>query len=339
MSETVGSSGARPSSEVSTHRINPKLAATSLALALAFVVIKFGVHAACGEWPVQCLEVFELGEIAGRLFPSILAGAIFVVGLVLAGTLSDYKESERFPAEVVSALESLYHDTREVVTRKKNHWYEKEPKEPSAFPLDSFKSATVGLIRSLVAQLNSDLLTGNPKGGSGDEEIMRWEGRPERRKAPEEHLSALFDLIIQLEARGLPANHSARLKNEHATVRKLILRAHHIQKTRFVPSASILLYSTVGLVVTLLLILKPGEGELNELAIIGGITCYLFAYMWQLLRTLERPFRPTDRHNRDDVSFLLFRDFIGRLGEFDPATYGTRIGSGLRSGSSFDSSP
>jgi len=36
------------------------------------------------------------------LFTSIVAGGIFIVSIVLAGTLADYKEAERLPAEIAA---------------------------------------------------------------------------------------------------------------------------------------------------------------------------------------------------------------------------------------------
>ena len=37
------------------------------------------------------------------LFTSVLAGGVFVLGLIVAGTLADYKEAERVPAEITAA--------------------------------------------------------------------------------------------------------------------------------------------------------------------------------------------------------------------------------------------
>ena len=44
------------------------------------------------------------------LFTSAIGGAIFIVGFLLASLLSDYKESERQPAELRVALEALHDD-------------------------------------------------------------------------------------------------------------------------------------------------------------------------------------------------------------------------------------
>ncbi|MBK9983810.1 MAG: hypothetical protein IPP15_15815 [Saprospiraceae bacterium] len=38
----------------------------------------------------------------------VFTGGIFLVGFMLAGTLADYKESEKIPAEMASTIESIY---------------------------------------------------------------------------------------------------------------------------------------------------------------------------------------------------------------------------------------
>lgn len=50
------------------------------------------------------IEFVELNA----LFTSIIAGGIFLFGVILAGAMSDYKESERIPAELISGCESIY---------------------------------------------------------------------------------------------------------------------------------------------------------------------------------------------------------------------------------------
>lgn len=58
--------------------------------------------------------------VISPLHTSIVAGAIFTVGLMLTGTMSDYKESERVPTETAAAMKAIH---REVL-------YVKEAQEP-----------------------------------------------------------------------------------------------------------------------------------------------------------------------------------------------------------------
>ena len=42
------------------------------------------------------------------LFTSIVAGAIFLLGFLIAGVMADYKEGERLPGELACSLEAIY---------------------------------------------------------------------------------------------------------------------------------------------------------------------------------------------------------------------------------------
>jgi hypothetical protein len=53
---------------------------------------------------------FEIMEL-NALFTSLVAGTIFLIGFLIAGVLSDYKESEKIPSELSASLKSLLDDT------------------------------------------------------------------------------------------------------------------------------------------------------------------------------------------------------------------------------------
>ena len=42
-----------------------------------------------------------------QLFSAMVASTVFLLGFLLSGVLTDFKESERIPAEIATALESL----------------------------------------------------------------------------------------------------------------------------------------------------------------------------------------------------------------------------------------
>jgi hypothetical protein len=44
------------------------------------------------------------------LVSSIIGGGVFVLGLVIAGTLSDYKEAERAPTDLAAGLYAILRD-------------------------------------------------------------------------------------------------------------------------------------------------------------------------------------------------------------------------------------
>ncbi len=42
--------------------------------------------------------------VVSSLFTSTMAGTIFIISILLAGILADFKEAEKFPAEIRAAL-------------------------------------------------------------------------------------------------------------------------------------------------------------------------------------------------------------------------------------------
>jgi hypothetical protein len=57
------------------------------------------------------ISAFSLEFISiSPLFTSVLAGGVFVLGLIVAGTPADYKEAERVPAEITAALTNIHDD-------------------------------------------------------------------------------------------------------------------------------------------------------------------------------------------------------------------------------------
>lgn len=80
-----------------------RVALQTAALVVALVVLKVG------------LAAFDLEFInLSPLYTSIVAGGIFVIGLIVAGTLADYKEAEKVPADMASALEAILEDGRSI---------------------------------------------------------------------------------------------------------------------------------------------------------------------------------------------------------------------------------
>ncbi len=49
------------------------------------------------------LEIMELNA----LFTSLVAGTIFLIGFLISGVLSDYKESEKIPSETYGIFENI----------------------------------------------------------------------------------------------------------------------------------------------------------------------------------------------------------------------------------------
>jgi hypothetical protein len=67
---------------------------------LAIVALLVGIRAVLWELGVA-------GLAATAVSSGIIAGGVFVMGLVVAGTLSDYRDAERAPTDLASGLYSI----------------------------------------------------------------------------------------------------------------------------------------------------------------------------------------------------------------------------------------
>lgn len=62
---------------------------------------------------------FEFLEL-DVFFPSVVASSIFIIGFLLSSILPDYKESERMPAEIRTALEGIHDDAEAFAWKSPN---------------------------------------------------------------------------------------------------------------------------------------------------------------------------------------------------------------------------
>jgi len=218
--------------------------------------------------------------VVSPLHTSIVAGAIFIVGLMLTGTMSDYKESERLPTDTAASLEAIY---REGAYVKALH--------PS-FDLDRL----AGILSRIPHTLRRDLLDGC------DETIVTVE--------------RLTESFLEMDRLGVPPNYIARLKQEQALVVRNLMRAAYIQRIAFLPSAYTLVEIMLAMLITLLMFTRVATGVTD--AILLGFISLIFVYILRLLRVLDSPFRASGA-GLDDVSLYqidaIHRSMIERLGD------------------------
>lgn len=235
----------------------------AVGIVVLVAALKVAAHAAG-------LEPLELNS----LFTSLIAGAIFLFGLILSGTLSDYKEADRVPAEMVAALDSIREEAHATVA-----------KNPAYDPAPVLK-ALVTVPGEFLAEI------GTP-------------GFPRTLDA----ISALTPHLAAMEAAGALPQYISRLRADQSTIRRLVLRVSHVQRTDFMPSAYNLLLTVVVMVIGIL-VLTSIEPIYLSVVLVSFVT-YLFTYVIRLLRLLEQPFRPQGQC-RDDVSMHLLEEFIAR---------------------------
>lgn len=249
-------------------RVRLRLFFNVLAIVAALILVKYGAH-------YYKLEFLPLDS----LFPSVVAGTIFIIGFLLTGMLPDYKEAERLPGRIRVALEALHEHGISFA------------KQAPAFDLVGLRPT----LRNIVLALKTSL---GP------------EGHHSHLEAAIAETDKLYPFLESFDRLGMPSNLLVRLHGEIDALKAALYRIHHIQKTEFVPSARVLIQTLVVAMLFLLLCLKT-DGSYGA-TITFGFVSYLFVYSMHLISVFEQPFRQGE-HSADKVSLFLLTDFLTKL--------------------------
>jgi hypothetical protein len=224
-------------------RLKWSIAINILPLALLVTLLKFFAHSY--GW-----EVMELNA----LFTSLVAGTIFLIGFLISGVLSDYKESEKIPSELAASLRSLFDDSYTIFKTKN---------APAA---ELFVEYQKSFVQSLI----------------------QWFYKEERNKNMLEKISRMNDYFVEFEKVGVQAAYIVKMKNEQANLRKMILRIDTIRATDFVVTAYAIV-EAMGFLTAFGLIIINIEPFYASLFLTLLITFLIF-YMVLLIKDLDNPF-------------------------------------------------
>lgn len=196
------------------------------------------------------LEVLELNA----LFTSLIAGTIFLIGFLISGVLSDYKESEKLPSELSASIRSIYDDCYTIYKGKNSQ---------NALQYISFqKTFTTSL--------------------------MDWFYKRETTESILEKISQMNDFIIDLDNEGIQPGYLIKIKNEQNNIRKMIMRIDTIRETNFIGSAYAIL-EAMGTLIAMSLIIIKIEPFYVALFFTLLVT-FLISYMFLLIKDLDNPF-------------------------------------------------
>jgi hypothetical protein len=204
-------------------------------------------------------------------FPSILTGIIFILGFLLAGVVSDYKESEKIPNEMAASLYILWREAKSVFQNFKS--------QDAANLMDK--------IKMFVPMLRLNFFI------KGDREIYKL-------------LDAIYEDIIPFEKHIAPPA-VVRLKNEQANLRKLLSRMEVIKKTDFIPSVFVSL-KAISIIFLAVYCLLTVETWWVGVLLISIFTFVIFSIIF-LISNMEDPFEyDASGENRSDEISLAILD-------------------------------
>jgi prevent-host-death family protein len=237
------------------------------------------VGAATAVVVVAKIAVHQLGWeyiSLNALFTGIIAANVFLMGFLLSGVLSDYKESEKLPGEVSACLENIAQEALGVGLGR-----------PEIDP-----GPTLGR----VAQLSADILSYLNK-------KLDMAGL----------LDSIDDLTVKYA--GLdPSTQGtwiARLKAEQSNLRRTMIRINVIRETNFV-STGYLLADVITILLCVGLVLTQLD-PFYESLIFSGVIAYLMVFLLMLIRDLDNPFGYYEGASNADVSLQPLLDTTARL--------------------------
>jgi hypothetical protein len=233
---------------------------------LAVVAVLVGIRA--GLWALGVEGLSPTAVSAG-----IITGGVFVVGLVVAGTLSDYRDAERAPTDLASGLYSILRETESMHAV----WH--------APDLSALRTRLIAVVTTLRADIDA-----------GDTRTCQ---------AAIEDLSESF---LELDESDVPANYIVRLRAEQAGLRKSLLRVYHLQREEFLPSAYSMIVAFISLIIVLLLFTNF-DGLAESLVTVGFLS-FFFLGLLQLLSVISTPFKVGTERTEDDVSLFLLNEFV-----------------------------
>jgi hypothetical protein len=209
----------------------------------------------------------------------VLTGGIFLVGFMLAGTLADYKESERIPGDLASGLEAL--------------------EETLVLAASSRPTLDPGEYRRRILGLGHA--------------IHDWLLRRLPLPGLFATLERMNDPVQTLDAAGTAPPILVKAHLELQTLRRIVTRASVISRTGFLVTGYALLELLIVMLVGLLMITRF-DSHLS-LVIFTTFVTLIYVYMYRLIKDIDDPFEySSDGHpGATEVPLFPITEYLERL--------------------------
>lgn len=223
------------------------------------------------------LHRFNLEALSiNAIFSGLIGANVFLMGFLLSGVLSDFRESERIPGELSAILATLSDEFQSIHQRT----------------LSPLAMAALVDVQALGTTID------------------RWLHKRERSSAVMGGITGLNGHFLALEPL-TQANFLARLKQEQSALRKIIIRIHTIRETDFISSGYFIARST-----TILLLLGLAFARIEpfyESLFFVVVVSYLLLFLMFLIRDLDNPFGYYEQESSEDVSLKPLEDALADL--------------------------
>ena len=221
-----------------------KLVLRALPVAVVVLVGRYVVH--------NALDVSGLVTFSDA--GAVITGATIIVGLMLAGVLSDYKESEKFPAVLAQSLLGL---------------------EGLASAGLSVKEIDGGWVRPRVAALTNSVVDW-VHGDISDKQM--WAAQADASQ-----------LIVEVEKAGAPSHYVGRLLATNGDLSNALSRMQVIRNTSYIKAGYMLMILLVTIVLLLLVIVDFTSPIMRW--VVPGVLALAYTYLILLVRDVDNPYQ------------------------------------------------
>lgn len=247
-----------------------KLLMTTLPIVVAVIAIKLALERFAG---------FQ-GLIEFSDMSLLLTAGTFLTGFMLAGTLSDYKEAEKLPAEIACSLEHIEEAFLQVAVARESDGFDLRAR------------------REVVLDAGTHL----------------WDWLYKKR-SQEEMFSAIERLahaLADLEHHGA-GPHASRALRELHYLRRNATRIAVISRTGFV-AAGYALLEVLTVLILGMTILGKFKNTLTEVVLVPFVAL-IFVYMLRFIRDLDDPFdyAPDGSQGSVEVELFPLKEYLDRL--------------------------
>ena len=213
-----------------------------------------------------------------NLITAFIGGAIFTIAIIFAGTLTDYKESEKIPSEIATSIRSFYSDLDLVRVQDKTL-------------VPRMQENTATLLRSINTNFRNNTWSMEEMDNAVDT------------------LNADLGRLVDLN---VPPNFIIKLKTEMTNIDRISHRVKTIAETSFIPAAYAISELAAAGVIILLFFVKLDP--FYEGLILFTVLSMLLIALLLLIRDMDNPFE-VGKKTYADIDLFLLWDLEKKLDE------------------------
>jgi len=213
-----------------------------------------------------------------NLITAFIGGAIFTIAIIFTGTMTDYKESEKIPGEIVTSIRSFYSDLALI-------------RIPDKMLVQGMQEKTATLLRCINRNFRNN--------SWNLEEI-------------DNAIDTINDDISKLVDLNVPPNFLIKLKTEMTNIDRVSHRIKTIAGTSFIPAAyGIAELATAGVIILLFFVKLD---LYYEGIILFTVLCMLMTALLLLIKDMDNPF-DVGKKTCADIDLFLLWDLEKKLDE------------------------